>query len=378
MKIKKAKLLQIIKEELARVDEAAASRREQEDALFNRWVKGDEQAYNELYGKIYPEIIKFLMSKRFSNLLTTDAEDIAQEVFTNLHANPGLFGGRAALSTFLKGNAFNKARDKFRRVVKTGEGPTKTGDTRAQIDMATTKGDIGLEQLPSGSRFPAADRVAHAKDLFSKLEAKDPYAAKIFKMSMTYDQGEIAEIEGMSQGAISKQYSKAIAQLRAMDKMQESMQQDRTWDSDPTDTDRDMTPEDELIYLNDIYSDVYKEVHNMRPGSRPPFRTPEDAMKAIDDLYAYQEAEERSEAEDARVAAEEEVEQAEFDALMAPGVDLDYELPKQGGMAGTATRPTPDSARRRGSMFPRRPDDRYKLDRLEEMVEAIVKEALSI
>ena len=376
MKIKKAKLMRIINEEQARVDEAT-SQRQLEDELYNRWIHGDEDAFDELYGEIKPSIVRFLLRKSFKNMTFDDAEDIAQEVFTNLHASPESFGGRAALSTFLKGNAFNKARDSFRRVVKTGEGPTQTGETTQQSDAAQMKDDPGSMQLPSGSRFSQADKIAIAKDLYDKLAIENPELAERFKTIYMHGPEEASKRLGLSQPSISKSYNKAAARMKAIGRMKESLEQDPTWDSDPTDLDREMSTEDEIIYLNDIYSDVYKELYNFRPGSRPPFRTPEAAAEAIDVLFARMEAKEQSEAEDARAAAEDKIEQDEFDALMAPGIDLDYELPKQGGMAGTATRPTPARARRRGTMFPRRPDDRYKLDKLEEMVEAVVKEILN-
>jgi DNA-directed RNA polymerase specialized sigma24 family protein len=377
VKIKKEKLMRIINEEQARVDEAT-SQRQFEDDLYNRWIRGDEDAFDELYGEIKPSIVKFLLRKSFKNMTIDDAEDIAQEVFTNLHASPESFGGRAALSTFLKGNAFNKARDSFRRVVKTGDAVTSAGDIFRQSDVAQMKDDPGSMQLPSGSRFSQADKIAIAKDLYDKLAKENPELAERFKTIYMHGPEEASKRLGLSQPSISKSYNKAADRMKALGRMKESLEQDPTWDSDPIgETDREMSTEDEIIYLNDIYSDVYKELYNFRPGSRPPFRTPEAAAEAIDVLFARMEAKERSDAEDARAAAEDKIEQDEFDALMAPGIDLDYELPKQGGMAGTATRPTPDRARRRGTMFPRRPDDRYKLDRLEEMVEAVVKEILN-
>jgi len=67
---------------------------------------------------------------------------------------------------------------------------------------------------------------------------------------------------------------------------------------------------------------------------------------------------------------------------MEPDIDLDYEsLPKAGSMAGSSTNPTPPTARRRGSMFPRRPDERYRKNEelsLEETIAAVVKETLGL
>ena len=126
-------------------------------------------------------------------------------------------------------------------------------------------------------------------------------------------------------------------------------------------------PEIGLDYLNDLFSDMFKEIHNVRPGFR--FRSEKEAEGAIEDLMNYEDAEYQGMPEDPDAE------------LMEPGIDLDYELPKQGSMAGSSTNPTPPTARRRGSMFPRRPDERYRKNEelsLEETIAAVVKETLGL
>ena len=66
MKIKKTRLLQIIQEEIASIDEVDVARRGRKDEdleLYDQWRDGDEAAFDKLYTKIKPGIEKFLMKK---------------------------------------------------------------------------------------------------------------------------------------------------------------------------------------------------------------------------------------------------------------------------------------------------------------------------
>ena len=359
MKIKKTRLLHIIQEEIARIDEVDVVRRGRKDKeleLYDRWRAGDEAAFAELYAKIKPGIEKFLMKKAVRTSDLASIEDTAQNVFLKLLEKPEIFGGRSALSSFLKGNALNQTLDKFRRVVKFGGTPL-SGDNFTDVSDAAQKAGetLSVRDISGGSRNIDPERKAIYKNLFAKLEDIDPKAAEAFKLSYQgISQPEIAKRSNSSQAAVSRRINKASEFLG--DLFKGRLEEGETANSDMT-----------LDDLNDLFSDMFKEIHNVRPGFR--FRSEKEAESAIEDLMNYEDTEYQDMPEDPDID------------LMEPGIDLDYELPKRGSMAGTSTNPTPPTAKRRGSMFPRRPDERYRKNEaksLEETIAAVVKETLGL
>ena len=66
MKIKKTRLLQIIQEEIARIDEVEGkrlSKKDNEVELYNKWLAGDNDAFTKLYNDIKPRIIKLIQKR---------------------------------------------------------------------------------------------------------------------------------------------------------------------------------------------------------------------------------------------------------------------------------------------------------------------------
>jgi len=364
VKIKKTRLLQIIHEETARIDEAKVVRRGRKDKeleLYDRWRAGDEAAFAELYTNIKPGIEKFLMKKAVRTSDLASIEDTAQNVFLKLLEKPYIFGGRSALSSFLKGNALNQTLDKFRSVVKFGGTPL-SGDNFTDVSDAAQKAGetLSVRDISGGSRNLDPEKKAIFKDLFDKLQKDDPIAAKAFMLSyMGYTHQEIIDMDvatPSSQAAVSRGVNKASDFLGGLYKGK--LEEGETANSDMA-----------LDDLNDLFSDMFKEIHNVRPGFR--FRSEKEAESAIEDLMAmnYEDTEYQGMPEDPDAD------------LMEPGIDLDYELPKRGSIAGTSTNPTPPTAKRRGSMFPRRPDERYRKNEaksLEETIAAVVKETLGL
>ena len=362
MKIKKTRLLQIIQEEIASIDEVDVVRRGRKDKeleLYDRWRDGDGDAFDELYTKIKPGIEKFLMSKAVRTSDLASIEDTAQNVFLKILEKPELFGRRSALSSFLKGNALNQTLDKFRSVVKFGGTPL-SGDNFTDVSDAAQKAGetLSVRDISGGSRNLDPERKAIFKDLFDKLQKDDPEAAKAFMLSyMGYTHQEIIDMDDAtprSQAAVSRGVNKASEFLG--DLYKGNLEEGET-----------AKPEMGLDYLNDLFSDMFKDIHNVRPGFR--FRSEKEAEGAIEDLMNYEDAEYQGMPEDPDAE------------LMEPGIDLDYELPKRGSMAGSSPNPTPATATQRGSMFPRRPDERYRKNEelsLEETIAAVVKETLGL
>jgi len=235
--IKKSRLMQIIQEEIAHINEVEVIRRGRkgkELELWDQWKKlwkelkdsedredkaKADKAFEELYKSIKPKIMTFLRSR---NLRTTDEaniEDIAQGAFEKIIKDPDIFKGGSALSTYLNTIAFNKAMDEYVRIIQHGGTPTKTGDITAVSDKAEETGEtFEKADVMGGSRFPNQETRAIAKDAFAKLEKGDSAAAEAFKLSYLGHSGEdIAKMphtSQKSQPAVSRDKNRAIEKLR--------------------------------------------------------------------------------------------------------------------------------------------------------------------
>jgi DNA-directed RNA polymerase specialized sigma24 family protein len=362
VKIKKTRLLQIIQEEIASIDEVDVARRGRKDKeleLYDRWRAGDDDAFTELYAKIKPGIEKFLMKKAVRTSDLASIEDTAQNVFLKLLEKPEIFGGRSALSSFLKGNALNQTLDKFRSVVKFGGTPL-SGDNFTDVSDAAQKAGetLSVRDISGGSRNLDPERKAIFKDLFDKLQKDDPIAAKAFMLSyMGYTHQEIIDMDDAtpsSQAAVSRGVNKASEFLGDLYKgnLEEGETADRMFD------DAEAIRADEKQFFEDFYKWAYDNYGSMV----------EDGELDDELLAVYRKVLAKSEDPDAE--------------LMEPDPYDDYEsLPKQGSMGGSSPNPTPATATQRGSMFPRRqrnPVPRNEELSLEETIAAVVKETLGL
>lgn len=86
-----------------------------------------------------------------------------------------------------------------------------------------------------------------------------------------------------------------------------------------------------LSVLNQTYSDLYKEIHGIRPRHRRAFTSVEEAQKTIDDLDTYYTSMAEQEALDNEQLANIEKEKAELEALMPGEFDFQH-VPKRSGM----------------------------------------------
>lgn len=83
---------------------ASARKQETGRELVKRIVSGDEQGFVDLYQRYHTRVRAFAL-RRCSN--PTDAEDITQEVFLQIHRSIRGFQGRSNLSTWIFGIAHN-------------------------------------------------------------------------------------------------------------------------------------------------------------------------------------------------------------------------------------------------------------------------------
>jgi RNA polymerase sigma-70 factor (ECF subfamily) len=92
--------------------EIRTSARAQDEALAARLRKRDEQAYAELHRLYYRRVIAFAQ-KRLHD--ATEAEDVAQDVFLQIHRSIERYQGRSSLLTWIFGIAHHEVCNRFRR-----------------------------------------------------------------------------------------------------------------------------------------------------------------------------------------------------------------------------------------------------------------------
>jgi RNA polymerase sigma-70 factor (ECF subfamily) len=85
--------------------------REEEQQLVGAILAGDDTSFAELYASFQPRVFAFAL-QRVGN--PSDAEDISQEVFLQIHLSLPSFQGRASLSTWIFGIAHNLTCRHFR------------------------------------------------------------------------------------------------------------------------------------------------------------------------------------------------------------------------------------------------------------------------
>jgi RNA polymerase sigma-70 factor (ECF subfamily) len=78
--------------------------RRKEQELVAAIVAGEEGRFEELYQRYYGRVFGFALRRVGNN---SDAEDIAQEVFLQVHRSLSSFQGRASLATWIFGIAHN-------------------------------------------------------------------------------------------------------------------------------------------------------------------------------------------------------------------------------------------------------------------------------
>src|SRR5206468_9389151 len=125
-----------------------------------RSAAGDSSAFEELYSR-HSRRVYSLCLRMTAN--TAEAEDLAQEVFIQLHRKAGSFRGESAFTTWLHRLTVNQVLMHFRRRGVKSELTTDDGEMPDSVDPMTINpeampivGRIGLEnaiaQLPRGYR----------------------------------------------------------------------------------------------------------------------------------------------------------------------------------------------------------------------------------
>ena len=394
MKIKKTRLLQIIQEEIARIDEVkgkrlskkdkeVVSQKDKEVKLYDRWLAGDGVAYAELYAMITPSLEKYARSKDFNLINAEDAKEEIQKIWLKLLEKPESFTGESALTTFLIRSLHNALIDKFRRVRDHG-GRSAGADATTISDIAQTKGSASLDSLPSGSRTisqspeDSAITKQELEIIIKKLENAPEGDLEILKYLTGAEGGansvkDLADRLGLELPTSTGNKLKRWREKYLKENLEEGETNLPTGEETLGDrkfNDSVAAESKFLTYLNNFYKEAYQETHGDRPTGKS-FESIEAANAAIEDLMTDEDAEYQYQDMPKDPDAE----------LMEPDPYGHYELPKGGPMAGTSPNETPPTAKRRGTLNPRRPRNpvpRNKELSLEETIAAVVKETLGL
>ena len=143
------------------------SDRERDAALVARILEGEQEAFTELYEAYFPRVFAFAL-KRLGD--PTEAEDIAQETFVQIHRSLPSWEGRSSLLTWTFGIAHNVCSRYFRHCSRWMVGPRDARElderpveamTERRIDAARVleRCDTVLEK----TRRPAHQEIFHLR-----------------------------------------------------------------------------------------------------------------------------------------------------------------------------------------------------------------------
>ncbi len=170
-------------------------------ALTQRSAEGDVFAFEELYAR-HNRRVYSLCLRMTGN--TSEAEDLAQEVFIQLYRKIGSFRGESAFTTWLHRLTVNQVLMHFRKRGVKLEQTTDDGDTPVQIVAGTE----------DPKRMPVVDRIA----LDAAVAQLPPGYRTVFVLHDVegHEHEEIARLLGCSVGTSKSQLHKARMKLRLL------------------------------------------------------------------------------------------------------------------------------------------------------------------
>jgi len=156
-----------------------------------------EEIYNRHHRRVYSICLRMLQN-------ATEAEDLTQDVFIQLHRKIGSFRGDSAFTTWLHRLTVNQVLMHFRKRNVKFEKTTEEGETPVQI--------VGGTENPG--KMPVVDKIA----IQSAIEQLPNGYKKVFVLHDVegYEHEEVAFILGCSVGTSKSQLHKARLKLRKL------------------------------------------------------------------------------------------------------------------------------------------------------------------
>ncbi len=168
----------------------------QDNEIIDRILKGESDLYGLLVNK-YSKRLLFLAWRLLRD--RTEAEDAVQETFVKAYKALKGFRGDALFSTWIYRIAMNHVFNRIRKLSR---------HRRADLDM---------DSISSNSTPSAATRANELKEAVTKAVDELPARQRaIFHMRYEEERShrEIAEILGLSEGAVKASYHHAVLKLR--------------------------------------------------------------------------------------------------------------------------------------------------------------------
>ncbi len=166
-------------------------------AAANGNMTAFEEVYNRHHRRVYSICLRMLQN-------ATEAEDLTQDVFIQLHRKIGSFRGDSAFTTWLHRMTVNQVLMHFRKRNVKFEKTTEEGETPVQI--------VGGTENPL--KMPVVDKIAieHA------IEQLPTGYRNVFVLHDVegYEHEEVARILGCSVGTSKSQLHKARLKLRKL------------------------------------------------------------------------------------------------------------------------------------------------------------------
>ena len=356
MKITKTRLMQIIQEEIAHINE------EKGDSMEALAAKAKENPNSPAMKKLLTSLSE--KHRNFALKLAggnkADAEDAMQDALIKIMTQIGGFRGDSAFSTWAGAIIKNALIDSFRAGRK--ELPFAGGGAAEDEPGITTISDIEqggerggsarLASLPSGSRTisQSPERTAIAKQeleiIRNKLENAPEEDLQILKYIMGAEGGagtaqELADRLGLQRVTST---GNKLGRFRAK-YLKENLEEAAL----PT------AESNFLTSLYDFYKEEYKKIHGLPPVGGG-FNSIEAADAAIKELMT------------------------DADLLVPSPYDTYDQFPTRGSMGGSSPNETPLRATKRGTNFPRQPrksvprNEELSAKSLEEMIAEVLSE----
>ncbi|MDQ3649831.1 MAG: RNA polymerase sigma factor [Acidobacteriota bacterium] len=176
--------------------------------LAQQSAAGDMNAFEELYRRHFRRVYALCL-RMMGN--PTEAEDLTQEVFTNLYKKIGSFRGDSAFTTWLHRMTVNQVLMHFRKRSTRSERTTEEGETPVQIVLGTE----------NPNRMPIIDRIALEK----AIAELPPGYRTVFVLHDVegHEHEEIASMLGIAAGTSKSQLHKARLKLRNLLKEQAAL-----------------------------------------------------------------------------------------------------------------------------------------------------------
>ena len=164
-------------------------------------AKGNMAAFEEIYNRHHRRVYSICL-RMLQN--ATEAEDLTQDVFIQLHRKIGSFRGDSAFTTWLHRLTVNQVLMHFRKRNVKFEKTTEEGETPVQVVSGT--------QNPR--KMPVVDKIA----IENAIEKLPNGYRNVFVLHDVegYEHEEVARILGCSVGTSKSQLHKARLKLRKL------------------------------------------------------------------------------------------------------------------------------------------------------------------